>query len=429
MLLPAAGVVANGSVLKDGAARFRFRDRDLVVSRGYPVPRGPFHLPDGVNFVSVNRNATSVSLVLCELCSGEIQAEIPLDPVVNRTGYHWHVLVGGLPEDFCYGYRVDGPKGIGNRFDPRHVLLDPCTRALSCGRPWGKNGGLPRLSLAPRLLSVMDDQAPRPPRTPREDMVLYELHVRGFTVDPSSGVRHPGTYAGLAEKIGYLRDLGVTAVELLPIDEFDENDCPFVNPVTGEKLRNLWGYNTIAYAAPKAAYAVNPEGAAPLAEFCQMVRSFHENGMGVILDVVFNHTAEGSERGPTYSFRGLDNRLYYMLDDQGRYMNFSGCGNTLNTNHPIVRDLVLECLRDMVITAEVDGFRFDLASVFGRDSQGRILVEPPVVERINEDSLLSDVKLIAEPWDAAGLNQVANFPGGARWSVWNGRYRDDVRRF
>jgi glycogen operon protein len=427
MMMPSADEGARTT--GDGDGVHRFRDADLAVSRGYPVPRGAFHLPGGVNFVAVIRHATSVSLVLCEPCSGLIQAEIPLDPVVNRTGYHWHVLVGGLPDDFCYGYRVDGPKGPGHRFDSRDVLLDPFARALSCGRPWGESGRLPRLSLAPRLLSLLDDRAPRPPRTPREDTILYELHVRGYTVDPSSGVRRPGTYAGLAEKIGYLKDLGITAVELLPIDEFDENDCPFVNPITGERLRNFWGYNTIAYAAPKAAYAANPEGVAPLAEFCRAVRAFHEGGLEVILDVVFNHTAEGNERGPTYSFRGLDNRLYYMLDDFGRYLNFTGCGNTLNSNHPIVRELVLECLRDLVITAEVDGFRFDLASVFGRDQRGRVLVEPPVVERISEDAMLADVKMIAEPWDAAGLYQVANFPGGARWSVWNGRYRDDVRRF
>jgi glycogen operon protein len=369
-------------------------------------------------------------LVLSEPCNAEIYAEVPLDPVKNRTGNQWHVRVAGLPDEFCYGYRVHGPEGDGHRYDPSIVLLDPASRALSCGRPWGATGKIPRRSLLTRTLSDhLDESTPRPPRTSRADTVLYELHVRGFTIDPSSGVDRPGTFAGLVEKIPYLKELGVTAVELLPIDEFDENDCPFVSPLTGEKLRNLWGYNTIAYAAPKAAYATNPEGSAPLQEAQRMVRSFHAAGLEVILDVVFNHTAEGNENGPTYNFRGLDNRLYYLLDEQGRYLNFSGCGNTVNSNHPIVRGLLLSCLRNVVADSEVDGFRFDLASVLGRDRFGNVLVEPPVIDQISEDALLADTKLIAEPWDAAGLYQVGSFPGGRRWSVWNGRYRDDVRRF
>ena len=264
---------------------------------------------------------------------------------------------------------------------------------------------------------------------PREDTILYELHVRGFTVDPSSGVRHPGTYAGLIEKIPYLKELGVTAVELLPIDEFDENDCPFVNPLTGEQLRNFWGYNTIAFGAPKAAYASNPERTAPWEEFRGMVQAFHDAGIEVILDVVFNHTAEGNHKGPTFNFRGLDNRLYYLLDERGRYLNYTGCGNTVNSNHPVVRNLILSCLRNLVAEADVDGFRFDLASVLGRNRRGEVMVEPPVIESISEDALLADTKMIAEPWDAAGVYQVESFPGGARWSVWNGIYRDDVRRF
>ena len=221
----------------------------------------------------------------------------------------------------------------------------------------------------------------------------------------------------------------MTAVEILPIDEFDENDCPFHNPFTGERLKNYWGYNTIAFGAPKAAYAGNPERGAPLQEFQAMVRGFHDAGIEVVLDVVFNHTSEGGDDGPTICFRGIDNSLYYMLDDHGHNMNFSGCGNTIQSNHPVVRDMILSCLRNLVSEADVDGFRFDLASVFGRDRTGNVIVQPPVIEQISEDSLLTDTKLIAEPWDAAGLNQVDSFPGGERWSVWNGRYRDDVRRF
>jgi isoamylase len=408
---------------------FTFRDRELKVSRGYPMPLGALQTPEGVNFAVISQHATAITLVLCEPCDTKSQAEIPLDPLLCRTGHHWHVRVDGLPEDFCYGYRADGPRGPRDRFDPSRVLLDPAATALSCGKPWAYPGPVRRLSLVPRRRYLLEEHTGPPPRTPREDTIIYELHVRGYTVHPSSGVAHRGTYTGLIEKIPYLKELGVTAVELLPVDEFDELDCPFVNPFTGEKLRNFWGYNTIAFAATKAAYAVDPEGSEPWLEFRQMVRAFHEAGIEVILDVVFNHTAEGGEHGATYSFRGLDNQLYYMLDEQGRYLNYTGCGNTLNTNHPVVRGLVLDCLRNMVAATEVDGFRFDLASVFGRATNGEILVEPPVIEMISADALLADAKLIAEPWDAAGLYQVADFPGGSRWSVWNGRYRDDVRRF
>jgi isoamylase len=407
--------------------RYSFRGLPLTITRGHPVPLGASRTPSGINFVLISRHATSVRLVISEPCNTEVFVEIPLGPMYFRTGDHWHVRIDGLPDEFAYGYRVDGPKGIGNRYDPSIVLIDPASRALACGRPWGNPDGNARRSLLTRVTNDRSDDVN--PRIPREDTILYELHVRGFTVDPSSGVRHPGTFAGLVEKIPYLKDLGVTAVEILPIDEFDENDCPFVNPLTGERLLNFWGYNTIAYSAPKAAYASNWEGIAPLREFCGMVKEFHNEGMEIVLDVVFNHTAEGGENGPTYHFRGLDNSMYYMLDDKGRYLNFSGCGNTVNSNHPVVRGMLLSCLRNAVAEAGVDGFRFDLASVLGRDRQGNVLVEPPVIEMISEDALLMDTKLIAEPWDAGGLYQVGSFPGGPRWSVWNGRFRDDVRRF
>ncbi|MDX2035855.1 MAG: isoamylase [Isosphaeraceae bacterium] len=404
-----------------------FRKHPLYITRGHPLPLGASRTGDAVNFVLISRSGTRVWLVLSEPCADKIYAEIPLDPDFFRTGDHWHVRVEGLPDEFCYGYRVEGPSGNGNRYDPENILIDPTSRALSCGRPWGHADGLPRRSLLTG--SFNDRQDDINPRIPREDTILYELHVRGFTVHPTSGVKHPGTYSGLAEKINYLDQLGVTAIELLPIDEFDENDCPFVNPLTGERLRNFWGYNTIAFAAPKAAYASNWERAEPYHEFCRMVKAFHERGLEVVLDVVFNHTAEGDDRGRTYSFRGLDNSLYYMIDERGRYRNYSGCGNTVNSNHPIVRNLLLSCLRNTVAETGVDGIRFDLASVLGRDSNGNVLVQPPVIEQISEDALLADTKLIAEPWDAGGLYQVGSFPGGRRWSVWNGQYRDDVRRF
>ena len=408
------------------AGSYRFRGQVLKVTRGYPLPAGTSTTPGGVNFVLISRHATEVRLTLSEPCSGEVQAEIPLDGRLNRTGDNWHIAVEGLPEEFCYGYRVDGPRGGGHHFDPALVLLDPCSRALSCGRPWAAPVSLPRRSLVNRAMAEIADDIR--PRITREDTIVYELHVRGFTVETSSGVRHPGTFAGLIEKIPYLQNLGITAVELLPIDEFDERDCPFHNPLTGERLRNFWGYDTIAFAAPKAAYSSNPERSAPWDEFRRMVRAFHAAGIEVILDVVFSHTAEGGEGGPTYSFRGIDNCLYYLLDDQGRYSNFTGCGNTFNSNHPAVRNYLLGCLHNWVADARVDGFRFDLASVLGRDERGQLMVESPVVERISEDSLLFGTKLIAEPWDLASF-QLGRFPGKSRWSAWNSRYRDDVRRF
>ena len=412
---------------QDAPANAAFREHSLTVHRGEPLPLGAHRVGGGVNFVLICRHATSVHLALCNPCDDAVEAEVPLDPRLNRTGDHWHVRVDGLPEDFCYGYRVDGPRGGPHRYDPSRLVIDPACRALSCGTPWGQSEDRPRLSL---VMPPAADRAVDPhPRVPLEDSILYELHVRGYTAHPSSGVAHPGTFDGLAEKVEHLKNLGITAVELLPIDEFDENDCPFVNPYTGERNRNFWGYNPIAYAAPKAAYSSDPERTAPWGEFRRLVRTLHEAGIEVVLDVVFNHTAEGGDGGRTYSFRGLDNGLYYLLDDQGRYLNFTGCGNTVNSNHPVVRSLILACLRNLVAESNIDGFRFDLASVLGRDKKGHVLIEPPVVEMISEDPLLRDTKLIAEPWDAAGLYQVGSFPGGARWSEWNGHYRDDVRRF
>jgi glycogen operon protein len=355
-----------------------------------------------------------------------------LHPRRNRTGNHWHVHVAGLPPTFSYGWRVDGPRGPGHCFDANVVLLDPASTGLSGGFPWGQpcepqQRITSRRSLYMRRPFHWGEDVPLV--TPWEDSIIYELHVRGFTCHPSSGVAHPGTFAGLVEKIPYLQSLGVTAVELLPIHEFDESDCTFVNPDTGERLRNFWGYNSIAFAAPKAAYAASGADHGQVLEFREMVRALHSAGIEVILDVVFNHTGEGDYRGRTSSFRGLDNRLYYMLGPDGRYFNFSGCGNTVSCNHPVVRHLLMECLRYWVADMHIDGLRFDLASVLGRDEDGKIMVDPPVVESIAADGVLAETKLIAEPWDAAGLYQVGHFPYGRRWSEWNGMYRDQVRRF
>jgi glycogen operon protein len=407
----------------------------LSAARGRSVPLGATVQADGVNFALLSRHASRVTLVIFPINGPGMTAELELHPRKNRTGDHWHILVAGLPKTFRYGWRVDGPRGPGHSFNPDHVLLDPAATAISDGFLWGHSPDMEsrkrqtthRRSLFYRRPFNWHEDAP--PLTAFEDSIIYELHVRGFTCDSSSGVQHPGTFAGLVEKIPYLKWLGVTAVELLPIHEFDECDCTFTNPITAQQLHNFWGYNSIAFAAPKASYAASAKDHDQVYEFRDMVKAFHNSGIEVILDVVFNHTAEGDERGRTYSLRGLDNRLYYLLSEDGKYLNYTGCGNTINCNHPIVRGLLLTCLRYWVADMHVDGLRFDLASVFGRDAFGNVLIEPPVVEMIAEDGVLADTKLIAEPWDAAGLYQVGRFPFGRRWSEWNGRYRDDVRRF
>ncbi len=402
--------------------------------RGRPLPLGATPSPDGHNFALLCRHGTRVTLVILPEAGGsEPLAEFALHPKQHRTGDHWHIRVGGLPGTFCYGWRVDGPPGPRTRFNPSLLLLDPATTMISDGSGWADTCEADpqrthRRSLSHRgqRYSWGDDA---PPLTQFEDSIIYELHVRGFTCHPSSKVAQPGTFRGLIEKIPHLQWLGVTAVELMPVFEFDECDCPFFNPDTGERLVDFWGYNPIAFAAVKAGYAAIAKQHGQNHEFRDMVKALHAAGIEVILDVVFNHTGEGDDRGRTFSFRGLDNELYYLLDENGKYLNYSGCGNTVNCNHPVVRDLIMTCLRYWVGDMHVDGFRFDLASILGRDRRGQVMVEPPVVESITEDGVLADTKLIAEPWDAAGLYQVGDFPFGRRWSEWNGKYRDDVRRF
>ena len=408
---------------------------DFKTFRGRPMPLGISTTHEGLNFSLLCRHGTSVSLVLQAL-EGDNRplAELALHPRLNRTGDHWHIRVNGLPEaGFRYGWRVDGPTGDGHRYDPTQVLLDPASSMLSDSATWGGMCEVDKHRTGRRSLYF---RGPRydwgedaPPLVPYEESVIYELHVRGFTCHPSSAVSKPGTFAGLIEKIPYLKWLGVTTVELLPIHEFDECDCPFVNPTTGQRNRNFWGYNTVAFGAPKAAFASNSLTHGQLHEFRDMVKAFHLAGMEVWLDVVFNHTGEGDDRGRTFSFRGLDNTIYYMLTPDGRYQNFTGCGNTLNCNHPLVRNLLMTCLRFWVGDMHVDGLRFDLASILGRDSKGHVLADPPILEMITEEGVLRDTKLIAEPWDAAGLYEVGRFGKGTHWSEWNGRYRDDIRRF
>ncbi len=408
---------------------------NFLVSRGQCRPFGATVRAKGVNFAVFSRHARAAWLVLYpEGCEVPI-AEIRLDPTINKTGDVWHVFVHDMPADLQYGWRMDGPfiPEKGHRFNPRAILLDPYARAISGNHQWGvadvpygkTTGQLPR-----RCRLVADDfdwEGDHPLATPLSQTVFYELHVRGYTQHSSSGVHHPGTFLGLTEKIPHLKDLGVTAVQLMPVMEFDELDCMRKHPVTGEQLKNYWGYNTLSFFAPKAAYAADAGN--QVNEFKEMVKRFHENGIEVILDVVYNHTSEGNENGPTLSFRGLDNSIYYTLDRHGKYQNYSGCGNTLKCNHPLVRDLIIESLVYWVAEMHVDGFRFDLASILGRGVNGEVLSDPPLLRHIAEHPQLAGTKLIAEAWDAAGLSQVGQFPAWGRWAEFNDHFRDEVRRF
>ena len=414
-------------------------------SPGRPLPCGTTLVPGGCRFSLFSRHATAVWLqIYASARDSRPAAEFELDPQINRTGDVWHIELEGATEGLLYLWRADGPNAPeqGHRFNPLIPLLDPWAQAVAGEYKWEIGQSMDAAaaarqasgSLLPKCLVTGNDfdwSGDRHPGVPLEETVIYELHVRGFTRHPSSGVKHPGTFLGLIEKIDHLKTLGVTAVELLPVHEFNENELILRNPSTGEGLKNYWGYSPVLFFAPKSSYAAgDPLQGAQVTEFKTMVRAFHQAGIEVILDVVFNHTAEGNETGPTISFRGLDNRIYYLLDenDPSLYLNYSGCGNTLNCNHPVVRAFIRNCLRYWVIEMHVDGFRFDLASILGRDRKGNMLVNPPLLESIAEDPILRHVKIIAEAWDAAGAYQVGSFPG-IRWCEWNGRFRDDVRGF
>jgi len=411
---------------------------------GEPLPLGAHHRGTGINFAVFSRHATSVKLLLFANHRDPLPgATIELDPKRNRTGDIWHIWIDGMRPGSLYAWRADGPytPKSGDRFNSNKVLLDPYAAALAGTDCWDfscacceddRYRNYDDTSVKPKCI-VTDDRfdwaADRFPGHPWSETIIYEAHVRGLTIHPSSTTRYPGTFLGIIEKIPYFQDLGVTAIELLPVQEFYENALVRRNPLTGKQLRNYWGYDTVAFFAPKESYSTRKELGGQVQEFKTMVQALHRVGIEVILDIVFNHTAEGDHTGPTINFRGLDNRIYYLLEkDRRYYKNYSGTGNTLNCNHPVVRDYILDCLRHWVIEMHIDGFRFDLASVLERDEDGNLLANPPILERIAEDPILHGVKLIAEAWDAAGVYQVGRFPGH-RWSEWNGRYRDDVRRF
>ena len=397
-------------------------------------PLGATPEREGVSFSLFSRHATGVELLLFDRVDSATPARaVRLDPVANRTYHYWHVFIPDLAPGQLYAYRVDGPRDPdrGMRFDPAKVLLDPYGLGVAVPDGYGRVAAArPGDNAATAMKSVVVDphaydwEGDAPLRLPSARTIIYEMHVRGFTCHPSSGVDEAerGTFAGLTQKIPYLRQLGITAVELLPVFQFDAQDCP-------PDLTNYWGYAPVSFFAPHQAYSSRRDALGPLDEFRDMVKTLHRAGIEVILDVVFNHTAEVDETGPTLCFRGIDNPTYYILEnDRARYANYTGTGNTLNANHPVVRRMIVDSLRYWVRHMHVDGFRFDLASVLARDPSGRPLPNPPVLWDIESDPVLAGTKLIAEAWDAAGLYQVGSFIGDS-WKEWNGRFRDDVRSF
>lgn len=398
--------------------------------RGHALPFGATVERGGINFSIYAENATSVILALFLPGEEDYIAAFPLDSKINRTGNVWHVFIAGLNPGVEYAYKIDGPQTLPHRFNPNLLLADPYAIALNGREKWAD----PKQSDLPFRRAVLVDKGydwefDQPINRSLADSIIYEVHVRGFTQDRSSQVKNPGTFAGLIEKIPYLAELGITAVELLPITEFDELDNGRKNPENGLPLHNFWGYHPLSFFAIKSGYASGKIPGCAINEFKDMVKALHAAGIEVILDVVYNHSGEGDHRGPTYSLKGIDNSTYYMLSEDGSYMNFSGCGNTINCNQPYVRHFIMDSLRYWVTEMHVDGFRFDLASILGRDQQGRVLDSPPLLEQIAGDPVLASTKLIAEAWDAAGLYQVGTFPNWGRWAEWNGHFRDDVRRF
>lgn len=384
---------------------------------------GPIVYDEGVRFTVFSRHARRVWLALFDhIGDQEPVWEYEYDPVHHRTGDVWSIFVKGLREGAYFLYRMAGPyePENGHRFNPRLYLLDPYAKAMV----GDIHEGTMKCVAVHDKMDWVDDIRPR---IPIDQLVIYETHVRGLTRHESSGVKHPGTYRGLIEKIPHLLELGVNAVELLPVQEIGENWLGRCDVGTGRELTNYWGYSTIGFFAPAGRYAVRASCQEHLDEFREMVSALHAAGIEIILDVVFNHTSEGNEKGPTLCFKGIDNSIYYILD-KGEYLNYSGCGNTVNCNHPLVRDFIMDCLRYWIAVMHIDGFRFDLASILGRDQKGNIIEDAPLLMRIAEDPVLRDVKLIAEAWDAGGAYQVGSF-GGDRWAEWNGKYRDDVRRF
>lgn len=409
----------------------------LDVVEGFKIRPGFFRMygacvaSNGVSFTINSHGATRCTLLLFKPQASKPYARIPF-PDSYRIGDTYSMLVFDIkPDEFEYAFSFDGPyePAKGLLFNEENVLLDPYSRAVTGQRKWGEKPEVGKdFEYRARVVkSNFDWGNIKQLEQPFEDLVIYETHVRGYTKDKSSGVSAPGTFAGLKDKIPYLKDLGINAVELMPIFEFDEMESARV--VDGVQLYNYWGYNTVSFFAPNTSYAFNEEHNHEGDELKSLIKALKENGIEVILDVVFNHTAEGNEMGPCFSFKGIDNNVYYMLTPDAHYYNFSGCGNVMNCNHPVVRSFIIDCLRHWAIEYRVDGFRFDLASILGRDQNGAPMANPPILESLAFDPVLGKMKLIAEAWDAGGLYQVGSFPSWNRWAEWNGRYRDDMRSF
>jgi glycogen operon protein len=402
---------------------------------GRVLPFGATIVQGGVNFSIFSSAATACWLVLYNRREPEPFAVIPfLDEF--RIGNVYAMVVYDLDyEEIEYGYMFDGPNNFsqGHWFDKTKMLLDPYAKIISGREIWGEvpypehHGLYPYRSRI--LLDDFDWQGDKPLEIPMRDLIIYEMHVRGLTAHPSANVKHPGTFAAVREKIPYFKELGINCIELLPVYEYDEFENWRMSPDGQTKLLNYWGYSTVGFFAPKAGLAATGRFGMQADELKALIRELHKNGIEVILDVVFNHTAEGNENGPYISFRGIDNKTYYILTPDGWYYNFSGCGNTLNCNNPIVRNMILDCLRYWASEYHIDGFRFDLASILGRDQNGAPIENPPLLENLAFDPILGKCKLIAEAWDAGGLYQVGSFPSWGRWTEWNGKYRDDVRKF
>ncbi len=409
-------------------------NRVSAPTTGQSYPLGASLIPGGANFAVFSRTASAIELLLFDRIDDARPSRVILiDPLTNLTYHYWHAFVPGVEAGQIYGFRAYGPLAPdrGLRFDPSKLLLDPYGRAIAVPKCYSREAAAAEGSnIEIAMKSVVADrqaydwEGDVPLRRPWSRTIIYEMHVRGFTAHPSSGIAESkrGTYAGLIEKIPYLQQLGITAVELLPVFQFDPQDAPFGRT-------NYWGYSPVSFFAPHTAYSSDPEPLASLDEFRDMVKALHRAGIEVILDVVFNHTAEGGHDGPTQCFRGIDNPTYYLLcEDRSRYANFTGTGNTLNANHPVVRRMILDSLRYWVDEMHVDGFRFDLAAILSRDASGAVMPNPPVLWDIESDPALAGTKMIAEAWDAAGLYQVGNFAGDS-WREWNDRFRDDIRDF
>ncbi len=398
---------------------------------GHPLPLGAYLTGRGIQFSIFSRHAEGMTLLLFDGPEDTLPSEtLALDPGQNRSGDVWHIHVHGLKTGQLYLYQAEGPfePEKGHRFSPGSYLLDPYAKALTHNRPWKEW----KQELMPKCVVVndfFDWQGDKPLNYPLQDCIIYETHLAGLSRHPSANSSDPGTFRAVIDRIPYFKELGITSLEFLPIQEFNPFELIQRSPESGELLTNYWGYSTVSFFAPAAFYSSSGFRGEQVTEFKEMVRELHKAGIEVILDIVFNHTAEGNEQGPTFSFRGLDNSIYYILDESRKYyMNYTGCGNTMNCNHPILRSFIIDCIRYWVIDMHVDGFRFDLGSILGRDGTGKLLKNPPVIERLAEDPVIRNTKLIAEAWDAAGTYQVGSFPGG-RWAEWNDRYRDELRRF